>query len=265
MMQFKVFITSVITAATFGCFGQHGFVASDGINIYYQTFGEGNPIFIINGGPGFNSEGFEGMAKKIANLGYRTIIYDQRGTGKSKLEVLDSTTITMDLMVKAMVASSSGGLDLALLGNTGREILTRLNEADQDSLSYYRDMMRSGENVEEARKKHAQFLAPAYVVDKKHVPVVAERLTQGDMELNRLVWEDLRRIDYDTKEELKSFQKPVLIIQGDQDVVSKELAFTADSVFSNAELVFLDKSSHYGWLDQSEKYFTTIDEFLKKL
>lgn len=179
MMQFKVFITSVITAATFGCFGQHGFVASDGINIYYQTFGEGNPIFIINGGPGFNSEGFAAMVKEIANLGYRTIIYDQRGTGKSKLEILDSTTITMDLMVKdieavreklgykewvvlghsfggmmanyyaskhpervkAIIASSSGGMDLALLANAGSEILSRLSESEQDSLRYYREMM----------------------------------------------------------------------------------------------------------------------------
>lgn len=95
--------------------------------------------------------------------------------------------------------------------------------------------------------------------------MVAVRLTQGNMELNRMLWADMRRIEFDTKPELLDYKKPVLIIQGGQDVVSKELAYTADSVLANAEVVFLEQSGHYGWLDQSEKYFTTIDEFLRRL
>ncbi|MBC8883162.1 hypothetical protein H9X57_06365 [Flavobacterium piscinae] len=68
----------------------------------FRVFGKGNPILIINGGPGMNSEGFVEIAKEIAALNYQAIIYDQRGTGNSKLEVIDSSTITMDLMVQDM-------------------------------------------------------------------------------------------------------------------------------------------------------------------
>ncbi len=55
-------------------------------NIRYQTFGEGTPILIINGGPGMNSQGFQDVAEKISLFGFSTIIYDQRGTGNSPLE-----------------------------------------------------------------------------------------------------------------------------------------------------------------------------------
>ena len=68
--------------------------------IHYKTFGNGKPLLIINGGPGMNCEGFENLAQEIANKGFKTIIYDQRGTGKSLLPIVDSTTITLKLMVE---------------------------------------------------------------------------------------------------------------------------------------------------------------------
>jgi Predicted hydrolases or acyltransferases (alpha/beta hydrolase superfamily) len=64
---------------------------------YYKILGKGLPILIINGGPGMNSNGFEPMAKILAEK-YQAIIYDQRGTGKSKLTTLNSKTISMQLM-----------------------------------------------------------------------------------------------------------------------------------------------------------------------
>ena len=68
-------------------------VNNDGSKTYYKTFGKGEPLLIINGGPGMNSNGFEDMAKTLGE-NQQTIIYDQRGTGKSKLSKLDSKSIS---------------------------------------------------------------------------------------------------------------------------------------------------------------------------
>lgn len=46
--------------------GQDGFAPSQGVQIYYNTFGKGHSIVIINSGPGINSNGFEGVAKKLS-------------------------------------------------------------------------------------------------------------------------------------------------------------------------------------------------------
>mgnify|MGYP000418634162 CR=1 FL=1 len=278
------------------------FAASEGVAIHYRIIGEGPPILIINGGPGFNCEGFEPMATEISRQGYQTILYDQRGTGQSKLNSLDSTTITMDLMVKdieairkdlgleewmilghsfggimmnyyasqhpervaGMIASSSGGVDLALLEDGGTSITSRLTAMERDSLSYWRNRIREGDDSDRAKLKHATFLAPAYVVDRQFIPVIAERLTQGSLELNGIVWQDLMRINYDTKEELSTFKKPVLIIQGEDDIVSAALVPIAEAVFTNSRVVWLNHSGHYGWLDNPEEYFSAIREFLRE-
>ncbi|MGB3079084.1 MAG: alpha/beta fold hydrolase, partial [Saprospiraceae bacterium] len=74
-----LFVVSVCAAQT------EGIVKSvDNAPIYYRTFGSGQPLLIINGGPGMNSNGFENLARKLSEH-YKTIIYDQRGTGKSIL------------------------------------------------------------------------------------------------------------------------------------------------------------------------------------
>ena len=71
-----------------------------------------------------------------------------------------------------------------------------------------------GDTSHYARLEGGQRLAPAYVVDKKYLPVIAERLTQGNSTINRLIWSDLQKINFDCSEKLKAFNRPVLIIQG---------------------------------------------------
>lgn len=268
--------------------------------IHYQTFGTGKPILIINGGPGMSSEGFIPLAKRLAK-NYKTIIYDQRGTGLSTVETVGSTTITMDLMVDdiealrkhlgyeewivmghsfggimayyyaakhpgrvaAMIQSSSGGMDLALLSTL--DITAGLTEMQADSLAFYSAIIRNGDDSYETLLKRGQFLAPAYLYNQKYVPVVAERLTQGNSQVNGLVWQDLRRINYDTKGALRDFAKPVLILHGAQDVVGTGIAETAHSVLPNSSLIILERCRHYGWLDRPEKYYGEIETFLFNL
>lgn len=290
----SLFITSIQAQ-------EENVVESQGVNIHYTVFGEGSPILIINGGPGFSSEGFVPLAKKISDQGYQTILFDQRGTGKSSMEKMDSSTITMDLMVadieairkkmnidewvvlghsfggimanyyttqhpshvKAIIASSSGGVDLALLGDAQSNLYSKLTQTEIDSMQYWSAQRRNGDNSAYAQQQFAKYMAPAYVYNRKFIPVVAERLTQGNMTLNRLVWNDLIRIEYDCKPELRSFKKPVLIIQGKNDIISEDLASTADHVFSNSRVVLLDSCGHYGWLDQPDDYFGNIYGFLE--
>lgn len=267
---------------------------------HYEVFGEGEPLLIINGGPGFSSEGFRALAQLLAT-GRQTIIYDQRGTGKSTLERIDSSTLSMDLMaqdiedlreelgfkswnvmghsfggilasyytskfperVEKLIYSASGGVDLQFVDYFPQSLAARLTSQQQDSLNHYSGIIAAGDNSYASSLKRAQFLAPAYVVDQSHVPVIAERLTQGNMTINGLVFQDLFKISYDCKEALKSFEKPVLIIQGMQDVIRPETAEIAHDVFPNSSLILLDNCGHYGWLDQKEKYLSAVNRFLQ--
>lgn len=296
LLQF-VFLTIFLNS--FSDAGAQEFAVSDGVNIHYKTFGEGQPLLILNGGPGMSSEGFIPLARKLA-VDNQAILFDQRGTGQSMMSRLDSSTINMDLMVHDMEAlrkhleidrwiilghsfggmlaayytarhpdkvegiifSSSGGLDLGLLGYV--DIRSRLSESERDSLTYWNRVIAEGDTSYHARLQRGKYLAPAYLYNREHISVISERLTQGNSTINGLIWADLQEIDFDTKDDLRNFDKPVLIIQGKQDIISEETARIAENILTNSKVVLLDRAGHYGWLDREEAYFDEIFLFLKQ-
>ncbi|KLT69579.1 alpha/beta fold hydrolase [Flavobacterium sp. ABG] len=277
-----------------------GFAKNNGASLtYYKTFGKGEPLLIINGGPGMNSNGFEAMAKTLSE-NQETIIYDQRGTGKSKLVKLDATTISMQLMaddieslrkhlkikkwnilghsfggmlasyyatiypnsIDKLILSSSGGVDLTLL-KSANLIEAGLNQAQKDSLNYWNDKIEKGDTSYTARIGRGRAMAPAYVYDQKYAPIIAERLTQGNSTINGLLWADMQKMNFDCKTKLKNFKNPVLVIQGKEDIISNEIGEIVNKTFPNSKLILLEHSKHYGWLDAREKYFLEINSFLK--
>lgn len=274
-------------------------VNADGTKTFYKTFGKGKPILIINGGPGMNSNGFEDMAKTLGE-NQQTIIYDQRGTGKSKLSKLDSKSISMKIMaddveslrkhlkikkwnilghsfggmlgsyyatvypnsIDKLILSSSGGVDLTLLKSPNL-IEAGLSKAEKDSLDYWNDKIEKGDTSYKARLGRGKAMAPAYVYDRKFVSIIAERLTQGNSTINGLLWSDMQKMNFDCKDKLKSFKNPVLIIQGKEDIISNEIGEIGHKAYPNSKLILLEHSKHYGWLDARDKYFSDINSFLK--
>ncbi|KIQ19973.1 alpha/beta hydrolase [Flavobacterium sp. MEB061] len=274
-------------------------VNADGTKTFYKTFGKGKPLLIINGGPGMNSNGFEDMAKTLGE-NQQTIIYDQRGTGKSKLSKLDSKSISMKIMaddveslrkhlkikkwnilghsfggmlgsyyatvypnsIDKLILSSSGGVDLTLLKSPNL-IEAGLSKAEKDSLDYWNDKIEKGDTSYKARLGRGKAMAPAYVYDRKFVSIIAERLTQGNSTINGLLWSDMQKMNFDCKDKLKSFKNPVLIIQGKEDIISNEIGEIGHKVYPNSKLILLEHSKHYGWLDARDKYFSDINSFLK--
>jgi proline iminopeptidase len=298
MKKIFLFVFLMILGNTFA--QTEGFSTNnDTSKTYYKTFGKGEPLLIINGGPGMNSNGFEGMAKILAES-QETIIYDQRGTGKSKLKDLNSKTISMKLMaddieslrkhlkiekwsilghsfggmlasyyatvypnhVKKLVLSSSGGVDLTLLSSPNL-IEAGLSKTEKDSLNYWNNKIEKGDTSHTAALGRGRAMAPAYVYDPKYIPIIAERLTQGNSTINGLLWDDMQKIHFDCKDKLKNFKNPVLIIQGKQDIISNEIGELAYKTFPNSKLILLENSKHYGWLDAKEKYFGEVNSFLK--
>ena len=247
-----------------------------------------------------SSEGFIGLATTLSRKNM-TIIYDQRGTGLSKMKTLDSSTVNMEMMltdiealrehlkikrwivlghsfggmlasyyttrypgrVQGLILSSSGGIDLDLLSYLN--IPSRLSRTENDSLNFWDIRIANGDTSYHARLERGTFLAPAYLYDKKYVPVVAERLTQGNSRINGLIWSDMRRIKFDCASMLSSFKNPVLIIQGEEDIIQKKTAYKAAKALSNSKVVFVENAAHYGWMENREKYLKEIDTFISSL
>lgn len=276
-------------------------ISSGNSKLHYKTFGTGNPILIINGGPGMNCEGFGSVAQEISKMNFQTILYDQRGTGKSSVEKANSETITMDLMVEdienlrnhlkikkwiilghsfggimasyyatkhpetidKLIFSSSGGVNMNFTSYIQERLSNNLTKTQRDSLNYYQIKVSQGDNSIKTLQSRANYLANAYVFDKSKVPVIAERLTQTKFEINSLVFESLRKIKFNCTHAFANFKQPVLILQGKNDIITTQTAQEIANAFPNSKLVLMENCGHYGWLDAKELYFKTIKTFLE--
>src|SRR6266568_171648 len=74
-----------------------GRVTRDGIDLFYRVVGptSGDYVLVLSGGPGEDIHSMQGVAGELGKK-YRCIMWEQRGTGRSKLPRYDSSTINLN-------------------------------------------------------------------------------------------------------------------------------------------------------------------------
>src|SRR5207248_10906325 len=74
-----------------------GRITRDGIDLFYKVVGpaNGDYVLVLSGGPGEDIHSMEGIADELGEK-YRCVMWEQRGTGRSKLPRYDSSTINLN-------------------------------------------------------------------------------------------------------------------------------------------------------------------------
>ena len=275
-------------------------VQNSDVTLSYRVFGQGPPVLIINGGFGTDSVGFEGLAQELS-AAHQTILFDRRGVGQSTMKTIDQRTMTMDLLVEdlevirrelkltswsilghsfggmlaahytathpsrvdKLILSSSAGVDLTLFSTDNRvPIHAQLSEEDRTRLKSLEAQYHLGDHSAQLLERFSEILARAYVVNDALSPWVARRLRSANKRVGALLSEDLKQTQFDAKPALKTFKRPVLIIQGQRDIMIEEIAQVTLEALPHAHLKVLAECGHYGWLDQPQKYFSAVFSFL---
>jgi proline iminopeptidase len=73
-----------------------GYVESDGLKLYYEIESSGEPLIMLNGGPGYSHDYLQ-ETRSLAKYA-RLVYFDQRGTGKS--DKADPSDYTVDANVE---------------------------------------------------------------------------------------------------------------------------------------------------------------------
>nr|WP_321233889.1 alpha/beta hydrolase [uncultured Psychroserpens sp.] len=278
----------------------YSFLNRGNFNLAYKTFGEGSPMFLLNGGPGFSSHNFQSLAKTIAaETKHQIIIFDQRGTGYSEIESPNSNNMTLDLMVedlehlrthlkydkvgimgqsfggiyamsyaakypknvKQLILSHSGGLTLDFASDVNSRLNNGISTENQEQL---RTLFRI-DNPELRLMAQFKLMSSGYVFNTNNEDIVYKGLAFNSRFypiINQLIWQDMTN-HYDVSRAMTSFDKPVLILHGDKDIVNPKSAQVMHTTFPNSKLVLLNNCRHYGWLDQPDIYFSELFNFLK--
>jgi non-heme chloroperoxidase len=99
------------------------FTASDGVEIFYKSFGEGQPIVFSHGWP-LTADAWEGQMLFFGMRGYRVVAHDRRSHGRSQ-QVWDGNTMDryaddlaellelLELRDAILVGHSTGGGEVA--------------------------------------------------------------------------------------------------------------------------------------------------------
>lgn len=98
---------------------KEGYITNKEAKIYYHIYGDkGKPLLLINGGPGFSSNYLIPVAKLLSKK-YKVILFDQRGTGKSTVPVMDKSNINLQNIIEdiQMLQDSLGIRKVNVIGH----------------------------------------------------------------------------------------------------------------------------------------------------
>src|SRR5512140_548839 len=79
---------------------EQGYVDNDGARIWYAAYGSGAPVILLHGGLG-NSGNWGYQVPVLVKAGYRAIVIDSRGHGRS---TWDGRPFSYDLMAGDVLA-----------------------------------------------------------------------------------------------------------------------------------------------------------------
>ena len=276
-------------------------VEHNGAKIHYRIVGDGKPILLLSGGPGFSLDYMTPIADLLSNS-FLCILLDQRGTGKSIVPTYDTNIINISATledieflrkhlgyeewivlghsvgcflaskyatdypnsVSSLLLFETVGFNTSLWDYFGDNLWSRLLPSDKELAEYWTDSIIVANDFKRARFEYQQAIFPAYFYDRKNSLILTQKLKPEDWNIDvwRLIWRDMNKIDL--SEISRSYNKPVLVQHGRQDPIGELIPFVVSETYPNSKLVFIEQAGHFPWLEQPEIFTEAIISFLNK-
>jgi non-heme chloroperoxidase len=220
----------------------------DGVDIYYKDWGSGQPVVFSHGWP-LNSDSWEAQMFHLANNGFRVIAHDRRGHGRSSqpwdgndmdhyADDLAAVIEALDLKNAILVGFSTGGGEVArYVGRHGTKRVAKLalvsavpplmlKTADNPGglpMEVF-DGIRAG-SVKDRSQLYLDIASgPFYGYNrpgaKPSQGIVNAWWMQGMMGGHKNTYDSIKAFsETDFRADLKKFDKPTLVIHGDDDQI----------------------------------------------
>jgi pimeloyl-ACP methyl ester carboxylesterase len=244
---------------------EEGSVENDGARIWYATYGAGQPVILLHGGFG-NGSNWGYQVPALTGEGYRTVLIDSRGHGRSTRDAQPYTyermasdvLAVMDALQleRAAVAGWSDGAVVAMiLGMQAPErVAGVLYFGCNMDPSGLRDDIELTPILERClsrhRKDYARLSATPEDFDAFKAAVELMMKTQPNY----------------TAKDLAKIRVPVVVVQSEQDeFIRREHAEYLAETIPGAELRILGGVSHFAPLQRPEQFNDMLLGFAKKV
>jgi proline iminopeptidase len=284
------FLALPLTAATFR--------SHDGITLHYDVIGDGAPVVMLSGGPGFSPDYLRPLAELLSGRSF--VLLHQRGTGRSVIEKYDMTALALDTLVAdvealrqelkqerlTIVAHSFGGIlsmmyvrkhpervaALALVDSGGPTLQSvpkfntnlnaRITEEEQARVKEWSAPERMKADRRRAVLEITRAKTAAYFADRSKAALLTDKLDDSSFR-DEVFWSIVpQMMTLDVRAGLEKLDAPVLVLHGKQDPL--ESAAEVHSAFPKSRLVEIEGAGHFPWLEQPEVVKRELDGFLKQ-
>lgn len=244
---------------------KHGYAPINGLEMYYQIEGTGDPLVFMHPALGFAGlESFPALTQR-----HSLITPDLQGHGRTA--DLPERPLSIEQYARDVIAlldylgiatadffgESYGGNTAALIAirypQRVRRVATYSATFAPPDIAHNREMVRFDEpptphtNDTRFQRESYEKVAP----DAKQWPTL---------------WEKTARIQWNgfSREELASINVPMLIMVGDRDFVRVEHAVETYKAIPGAELVVIPDAGHFALYSEPERVIPVVQHFLEK-
>lgn len=271
-----------------------------GAQIYYEVFGSGSgtPLFVANGGPGFDhnylhvSDAWDTLAQSR-----RIVMWDQRGTGRSgPLKEGQSCTLADQINDLEALRAHLGFDKIDLLGHSWGGFLVMAYAARHpediahllivdsaaprwsDTLFLFKDVYPDvtaredsyhftsdvGEKDSENAREAATDLYESmlfYSPERRDEFLAKMANDKEYYEVNRAVNRDVAR--YNLNPEIIKFRFPTIVMCGRFDMnVAPVIAYKIHQAIPGSQFVVFEKSGHIPFFEEPGEFVRVVNEFL---
>lgn len=269
-------------------------------HLFIVERGTGYPVIVLHGGPGLDHHMFGDYLDALTNR-YRLILVDQRANGRSGRPPAETWTLEQNARDVGLLADALGLGQYAVLGHSYGSFVTLQHAVDYPGqaaqsiissgvpgsrflMSYVNEQLAHFEPVELrqqvtdswAREQHAQTQEDVALLLHDQLPfqfrdpfdprmVDYEARTAGGV-YSPEVLRKFSSADYggiEVEDRLGRVTQPVLVLAGRYDrTCSVAVSEAMAAGIPNARLVVFEKSAHMTFVEENEKYVTTVRAFL---
>jgi proline iminopeptidase len=285
-------LTLPLSAATFQ--------SDDGVTLYYDVIGKGEPVVLLSGGPGFSPEYLRPVADALAKK-HSLVLFHQRGTGKSALAKYDGSVLELKKLVadletlrrelkqekltlvghsfggilsmmyarehpdrvRALALIDSGGPTLQSVPKFNANLEARFSDEEKLRIKEWSDPERKKADHKRAVLEITKAKTPAYFADRTKAKLLIDSM--NDQWFNDAVFWGvvMQMAALDLRPGLEKVKAPVIVIHGKQDPL--ESADEVHATFPGSRLVLIENAGHFPWLEQPEKVYSALGGFLAGL
>jgi len=273
-----------------------------GGELHYEVRGDGPPIVLLSGGPGFGNY-LQPVAETLAS-GHRCILFDQRGTGDSQSEKPDTGSLTLanaiaDLealrvhlaldrwsllghswggmlamayatqhadRLDSLVLVDTGGPTLEFVGPFGDTLAGRSTPEDVAALAKLDEPQAAAKDPDLAAKERMRVRFPAYFYSREKAAAAWPAFAKVPYSPTtfRALMADLQRQKFDLRAGLAQVRCRTLVVHGRQDPIPASVVYEIRDAMPQLELRFIEKSGHFPWLEQPEETWRVLRAFFER-